>query len=256
MISKAPCRISFCGGGTDLFAYADRFGGCCLAVAIKKYVSVNGQQSMLSTVPVGSGLGSSGALAVARIHWALPELDRNKLIKAACQVEYMGQQDQAMAALGGFRWLMFKRNSVKSILLDVPAGLEESLSLVYLGKRVFSAKDILQSQTKSITENTNLYILHETLDIACEAKEAIVKEDMKEFCYLVNKSWELKRIHTPYTTTPEIDSYRDRVMKKGVLAFKVCGAGSGGFALLIKEPDLDIGEPVKFDTEGVKCIGE
>jgi D-glycero-alpha-D-manno-heptose-7-phosphate kinase len=38
--SKAPLRISFCGGGTDVMPYPERFGGCVLSCTIDKYAYV------------------------------------------------------------------------------------------------------------------------------------------------------------------------------------------------------------------------
>jgi D-glycero-alpha-D-manno-heptose-7-phosphate kinase len=38
--SKAPLRISFCGGGTDVAPYPERFGGCVLSCTINKYAYV------------------------------------------------------------------------------------------------------------------------------------------------------------------------------------------------------------------------
>jgi D-glycero-alpha-D-manno-heptose-7-phosphate kinase len=39
--SRAPLRISFCGGGTDVPPYPERFGGCVLSCAIDKYAFVS-----------------------------------------------------------------------------------------------------------------------------------------------------------------------------------------------------------------------
>jgi D-glycero-alpha-D-manno-heptose-7-phosphate kinase len=38
--SRAPLRISFCGGGTDVVPYPERFGGCVLSCTIDKYAYV------------------------------------------------------------------------------------------------------------------------------------------------------------------------------------------------------------------------
>jgi hypothetical protein len=35
--AKAPLRISFCGGGTDVPPYPERYGGCVLSCTIDKY---------------------------------------------------------------------------------------------------------------------------------------------------------------------------------------------------------------------------
>ena len=39
--SQAPLRISFCGGGTDVPPYPERFGGCVLSCTIAKYAYVS-----------------------------------------------------------------------------------------------------------------------------------------------------------------------------------------------------------------------
>ncbi|HLH75110.1 MAG TPA: GHMP kinase [Chloroflexota bacterium] len=41
LIARAPFRISFAGGGTDLPAYYEQFGGCVVSTTIDKYVYVH-----------------------------------------------------------------------------------------------------------------------------------------------------------------------------------------------------------------------
>ncbi len=38
IISRAPFRVSFCGGGSDMAAFYEKHGGCVLSTTIKKYV--------------------------------------------------------------------------------------------------------------------------------------------------------------------------------------------------------------------------
>lgn len=40
LIARAPVRISFAGGGTDLPAYYDKYGGCVISTSIDKYFYV------------------------------------------------------------------------------------------------------------------------------------------------------------------------------------------------------------------------
>ena len=40
IISRAPLRVSFCGGGSDVPAFYERFGGCVLSCSIRKYIYV------------------------------------------------------------------------------------------------------------------------------------------------------------------------------------------------------------------------
>ncbi len=38
IITRAPFRVSFCGGGSDLPSFYERFGGCVLSTTIRKYM--------------------------------------------------------------------------------------------------------------------------------------------------------------------------------------------------------------------------
>ncbi len=44
IVARAPVRISFGGGGTDLAAYYERFGGFVVSTAITRYCYVVAQQ--------------------------------------------------------------------------------------------------------------------------------------------------------------------------------------------------------------------
>ena len=41
LITKTPFRISFCGGGSDLAAYYEQYGGCVLSTSINKYMYIS-----------------------------------------------------------------------------------------------------------------------------------------------------------------------------------------------------------------------
>ncbi len=38
IITRAPFRVSFCGGGSDLPAFYEKYGGCVLSTTIRKYM--------------------------------------------------------------------------------------------------------------------------------------------------------------------------------------------------------------------------
>lgn len=40
IISRAPLRVSFCGGGSDIAAFYEQYGGCVLSCSIRKYVYI------------------------------------------------------------------------------------------------------------------------------------------------------------------------------------------------------------------------
>ena len=41
IITRAPFRVSFCGGGSDLPAFYEKYGGCVLSTSIRKYMYLN-----------------------------------------------------------------------------------------------------------------------------------------------------------------------------------------------------------------------
>ncbi len=53
LMTKTPFRVSFCGGGSDLAAYYEKYGGCVLSTSINKYMYLsihpyfNEKQTML-----------------------------------------------------------------------------------------------------------------------------------------------------------------------------------------------------------------
>ena len=41
LITKTPFRVSFCGGGSDLAAFYEQYGGCVLSTSINKYMYIS-----------------------------------------------------------------------------------------------------------------------------------------------------------------------------------------------------------------------
>lgn len=124
VIARAPHRISFAGGGTDLAAYYEPYGGMVVSTAIDRYCYVLGsgrpdrgvgprrgatEQALVeaalqelgapegawmltgSEVPSGSGLGSSSAAAAALVQAAATLLGRRmgpgEVAEAAGRIE-------------------------------------------------------------------------------------------------------------------------------------------------------------------------
>lgn len=257
MYCRAPLRVSFCGGGTDLLAFAANYGGYVVSAAIDQYVRVSNATVQIP-LEGNSGLGTSGAIAVAKIKLAFPNISNDKLFKAAVQIEGLGQQDQAMAICGGFQFLEFGDCEYKATSLmpleNTPfENFEKRLALVYLGKRTKSAEDILQDEIKLIKSKANYSALMQSKTLAHSAARAVIQGDVDYFIDIIKEAWQVKKHHSPDICTPNVQAAEEFYMEqKGVQAFKLCGAGNGGYALIIKKADLDIGMPLKFANQGAK----
>lgn len=141
--ARAPLRISFAGGGTDIMPYAGEYGGRVLSAAVDLFVTatVRSRTTEQASGPVfeaawallgpagveapgcrvatdglaGSGLGTSSAAVVAVLSalsgWCGRELSRPDLARLAYEIERErlgllgGVQDQYASAFGGINLL-------------------------------------------------------------------------------------------------------------------------------------------------------
>ncbi|MDH7570513.1 MAG: GHMP kinase, partial [Armatimonadota bacterium] len=144
--SKAPVRIDFAGGWTDVSIFAASAGGAVVNATIDKYV--HGRMHVLDTagpvkkkvsgpsgkfvvetdaqegievayrsdLPAGSGLGTSATLNVVWLSLiksrVLNDDDRKMIAELAYDLERIlgilgGKQDQYASALGGFNYFTF-----------------------------------------------------------------------------------------------------------------------------------------------------
>jgi D-glycero-alpha-D-manno-heptose-7-phosphate kinase len=123
-VARAPFRVDLAGGWTDLVPYTHDCGGAAVNFAINKYVTAragdDGDVTFTFDVPSGSGLGTSGALHVARLAALTPAAagDAAAIAAAAYEAELAagnlcGKQDQLAAAHGGFNRFVFAGDAVE-----------------------------------------------------------------------------------------------------------------------------------------------
>jgi D-glycero-alpha-D-manno-heptose-7-phosphate kinase len=212
-------------------------------------LSGNLEITSMADVPAGTGLGSSGAYAVALLT-ALHELKREKiptqaLAEQACHIEMnlaghpVGKHDHYLAALGGVSCLEIARDGhVTASLLDISVGTEEefrdSVLLFYTGI-VRSSTDILADQKKH-TEEGNAAVLeslHRTKEIGYRIRDALAQGDIERFGLLLDEHWQTKKRRSRMITDARIDEWYDLAKRQGALGGKVMGAGGGGFLMLV-----------------------
>ena len=282
--TRAPLRISFAGGGTDISPYCDEYGGCVLSAAIQiyayaNYPTPNRQPSRLELI-IGdgllkvtpealpmSGLGGSASCFVAGIKAVRPDLGSGEIAESAYHLErdvlgvLGGRQDQYASAFGGLNYMEFGAK-VELESLSVPEGLDKLLVLVYLGRRNHDGTDIIKDQM----ERGNLANFATQKEIVKAMKMAVTSKDLLSFGNLLEMAWESKVRFSPYIATDEIREFHKKALENGAMAGKLTGAGGGGYMLLMQHPEKKgelihylISERidflnVKFDMEGVKCL--
>ena len=274
--ARAPVRIDFGGGTTDIFPVSKKIGGCVLNAAINHYV--DGSLAMLpnktrleyhSNLPTSSGLGTSGAMNVVWLALTTRFKDRKDLAEWAYAIENAtkvvgGKQDQYAAVLGGINFMKFTNHHKAEIeRIKLPSSflrkLEGRLFLDYTGPRVSSDINDVIIQHFARGNKKMINIFKEIIMNTKKMRGALLDRDLNKFSEFLNREWILRKSLHPRITTKKIEERIKLAMENGASAAKVCGAGGGGCILFYAENKNRIIKkfrnkliPFKFDNEGLR----
>jgi D-glycero-alpha-D-manno-heptose-7-phosphate kinase len=212
-----------------------------------------------SEAPAGAGLGGSSAMAVAlcaaldrltgaglgRIGWVHTSRDVEAVVIGAPA----GTQDHYPAAFGGVAALHLETGGERREALPTdPGALERRLVLCYTGKPRQSAINNWRVFVAHINRDRRVRrSLAAIADIARGMRDAVAGENWAEAGRLMREEWSFRRRNLPTISTPAIDRIIAMARRQGAIAGKVCGAGGGGCAALLIEPEAR--ERVKRATQ-------
>ena len=243
--AKAPVRIDLAGGWSDAPPFCEQVGGDVVNIAINHYahadlqVDDSGRLSVSYTcdVPIGSGLGTTGAINVALLAAIKGKEGSEEL---AYQFERLlgnhgGRQDQWAARYGGIQHLKFIGNDVERVHLVPPPSfnrwIEKHLILADTGIRHTSGD--LHSGVWARYEEVLPYLM----DIRQSGRDmasAVQRDDRFNVCAAMNAYTEAVGKLDPSLNEP----YQILVDMPDVLAWKGMGAAAGGFVGIIsRNPD-------------------
>jgi D-glycero-alpha-D-manno-heptose-7-phosphate kinase len=276
LIARAPTRIDFGGGWTDVPPYPAEHGGFVCNVAITRYatatvspglddretplVSAALQRAQLDDArvelrndfPVGAGLGGSSAAGVAvagaLAAWRGEEISRVDLAERSCTTERSdlgiagGSQDHYAAAFGGALALHFRKGSidVEQIALDgaLRTALARRCLLWFTGESRISAQQIkVVVDALGAGDRRVLSLLAGMKSCALSAAEALRRGSIDDLGRTVGEHWTLQRELHPSITTPTIDAICRRAYGAGALGCKALGASGGGCVVVITGDD-------------------
>ena len=248
---KAPVRIDLAGGWTDAPPFCERVGGDVVNIAISHYahaeVSLDNGGKISANyscdVPIGSGLGSTGAINVALISAIKDSPDSQEL---AYQFERIlgnhgGRQDQWAAALGGFNHLLFIGERVERLPLEPLQSSKNWLSkhLILVDSGIEHVSGEMHQEVWEKFKKGDSKVEEGLLMLRTAAKKMAdglnrdrrdsVVESLKQVCEGVDLIDE--KIHAPFK--PVIEPL---IEAKHVMAWKAVGAGGGGCAMLLVRP--------------------
>jgi D-glycero-alpha-D-manno-heptose-7-phosphate kinase len=222
-----------------------------------------------STAPPGSGLGTSAAMGVALVG-VLGALKGATLLpyeyaELASSIERHelgilgGKQDHYASAVGGFSFMEFLGEEVKTshlqIAPDVRYELEKNLVLCYTGKSRLSG-DIHQNVTDAYKsgEQKTRQALRNLKGVAESVKEALMRGQLTDFGQLLSENWANQKALHPSVTNEQIDNLFKIALNHGAIGGKACGAGGGGCLLFYCKPDGEHHVRRKLEEAGVTIL--
>ncbi len=205
--------------------------------------------STQTTIPRGSGLGTSSVLAgavlscLARLQGV--DLTRVRLFDEVLCLEQMlttggGWQDQVGGLVGGIKLITTEPGLPQRIRvepMDLPSALQAEmagrLTLVYTGQQRL-AKDLLRAVMGRwmARDPEMVWIQQEIARLAVAMRDALLDQDLDRFGALLGEHWALNKRMDPGCTNPFIDDLFE-LMAPYIDGGKLAGAGGGGFAMVI-----------------------
>lgn len=206
-----------------------------------------------SDIPSRTGLGGSSAFCVGMLHllnklFVVPNQTKRALVKEAIFIERAllkepgGIQDQIWPAYGGLNTIEIQKSGeflVKplSVTTEFKEELQNSMLLIYTDE---------QREQDTIAKSHEHQDKSGILQIAKEAHQLFLNENIEQIGRLLHKSWEEKKKISPLISTSKINTIAEEVMRMGAYGVKLLGAGGCGFLLVICNPKVKHEIKTKF----------
>jgi D-glycero-alpha-D-manno-heptose-7-phosphate kinase len=207
--------------------------------------------STVADVPASTGLGGSSSFAVGLLQ-ALHALKGERvsaaqLAEEATYIEIdvlkqpIGKQDQYAAAFGGLNLFRFSPGGGVTVHPQrIPKSkldsIFEYIMLFWTGMQ----RDSSSVLTEQIRNTASKLECLNQMRADAHRLEAMVSNggiDPAKFGRILHESWCLKRGLASTITSVELDHWYELGMKAGAEGGKICGAGGGGFLLLVVRPE-------------------
>jgi len=244
-------------------------GDLALPKAVLSHSRIHKGLSMFlaSEIPPGTGLGSSGSVAVALVKAISTacglNLSKEEIAELACHIEIdklgmpVGKQDQYAAAFGGLNFITFTSEGVAveplGVAPEILRGLERNLLLFFTGASRDSAR-ILKEQKRSSEKDDPQVIaaLHAVKETALEVKACFERGDLRRLGELLDLNWQHKKRFASGITNPLIDECYALALANGAIGGKITGAGGGGFLMLYCEPEYQAKVTEALEAKGLR----
>lgn len=248
---KAPLRIDFAGGWTDVPYIMNGEKGYVSNVAIRPLVEYKAGQFNFSGYPRGSGLSTSTA---AKLLEMLNSKTYNAEPKSLANIGedlfnlenqelqwFIGRQDQYGIVYGGFNCFEFGDDYAKPLDFNISQETLEkfrSKLLLLHTSESRNAQVAVEEVYKNYRTENGQEAISELVTCGYEFAETLEKEDFDNCAHIIERNWNAQKLLAPSSSTPRLDEMHSYAKDNGAIGGKLCGAGGGG-AFLFYSHNLD-----------------
>jgi D-glycero-alpha-D-manno-heptose-7-phosphate kinase len=207
--------------------------------------------STVGDLPASTGLGGSSSFAVGLLNalhaFRGERVSAGQLAEEACHIEIevlrepIGKQDQYAAAFGGLNFLRF--SSGGGVTVEPVRVKNGTLKTLFSHLMIFwtghqrDTSHVLSEQKSNTTAKLDHLLrmrehAHRLHSLVCNGDF-----DLAAFGAVLDETWQLKRQLASKISNQKIDEWYDLAMTAGACGGKICGAGGGGFLLILAKPE-------------------
>lgn len=200
----------------------------------------------------GSGLASSSSYLLACISAACKfkgiNMSQGDICKLAIKLErkfnpLTGYQDAYGCGIGGLKQYNFYSHKIETEYLS--SSILDDYSLYLVPSNISSRSSTNVLKTVDIKKSFKL------LALVRELKLNLNNEDI--FFKVFNLGWKKKKMTSSHIMTPELIEQEKYLLKTyNIKGIKLCGAGGGGYFLLITKDKIKEGKQIKINNLGVQ----
>jgi D-glycero-alpha-D-manno-heptose-7-phosphate kinase len=244
---KAPVRIDFAGGWSDVPYLLQETNGFVSNCTIQPYITLDEDDNIESTYPQGIGLSTSTAVKALEllksrgIANTADELAELLFLYENVDLHWaIGRQDMYSIVHGGYNCFRFQKNGAEKVEISIPektlATLEERVVLFYSGESRNAQRVVAQVYDhQARLPNNAQRIIKEFAHLGYQFSTELKENNFDACAEIVSHNWELQKELASNSSNSYLDSVYTYAMQNGARGGKLCGAGSGGCFVFITD---------------------
>lgn len=247
---RAPLRIDFAGGWTDVPFIMDDMKGYVSNITITPLIEYKNGQFNFSGYPRGSGLSTSTAAKVLELissktynsdSKTLTNIGEDLFNLENTELNWaIGRQDQYSIVFGGFNCFEFGKDYAKKVKIDISKEVLEdfkkNLLLIHTGTSR-NAQSAVEQVYQNYKKPSGKNALEKLAKLGLAFAHALENKDFLKCADIMEQNFETQIQLASASTSPMLDRMYEFAKKHGLIGGKIAGAGGGGaFIFYCKDP--------------------